>query len=44
MARLVRAATDRNPPPKVGGGCQKISKEYKEMIHESRSNYNKYST
>lgn len=26
MARLVRAATDRNPPPKVGGGCQQIAK------------------
>ena len=25
MARLIRAATDRNPPTLGGGGCQKIS-------------------
>ena len=27
MARLVRAATDRNPPTSGGGGCQRAATE-----------------
>ena len=37
MVRLVRAATDRNPPTSGGGGCQSIEKiatpEYPEGIN-----------
>ena len=37
MARLVRAATDRNPPTLGGGGCQKHNASLYDVIAGARS-------